>query len=132
MLQEPANSVGLFLCAGENSCLHLVRAPEEPPRDIYQIVGNSPLAGATVANLSPALAEELGLDTLARGVIVLGVASRSPARRMKLKRGDFIIKVNGREVETVAGLKRLVAARQPEWHLSIRRGDQTFNLVVRG
>ncbi len=112
--------------------LRLVRAPEEPPRDISQIVGDSPLAGATVANLSPALAEELGLDTLARGVLVLGVASRSPARRMKLKRGDFIIKVNGREVETVAGLKRLVAARQPEWHLSIRRGDQTFNLVVRG
>ena len=36
--------------------------PEDPPRDITQLGGRQPLAGATVANLSPALAEEIGFS----------------------------------------------------------------------
>src|SRR3546814_6693228 len=48
----------------------LVEAPETPPRDITQLQGNQPLAGATVGNLSPAFAEEIGADTLDRGVII--------------------------------------------------------------
>ena len=43
----------------------LAIAPEVPPRNVTDLAGNQPLAGARVANLSPALAEELGLDTLA-------------------------------------------------------------------
>jgi serine protease Do len=111
--------------------LKLVSAPEDPPREVSEIRGHSPLAGATVANLSPALSEELGLDTLMRGVIVLAVAQGSPAYRMKLRRGDLIIKVGGTEIRDVATLKRKLVKPRREWHLSVRRGDRTFNLVLR-
>ena len=112
--------------------LALVSAPEVPPRNVSQLKGRSPLAGATVANLSPALAEELGLDTLAHGVIVLDVSASSPAHRLQLKAGDFVLKVNGQEIDRVATLRNAVEDRRREWQLSVRRGERTFNLAVRG
>ena len=112
--------------------LALISAPEVPPRNVSQLKGRSPLAGATVANLSPALAEELGLDTLAHGVIVLDVSRSSPAHRLQLKAGDFVLKVNGQEIDRVATLRGAVEDRRREWQLSVRRGERTFNLAVRG
>ena len=85
-----------------------------------------------MANLSPALAEELGLDTLAHGVIVLDVSRISPAHRLQLKAGDFVLKVNGQEIDRVATLRNAVEDRRREWQLSVRRGERTFNLAVRG
>src|SRR3546814_3105858 len=41
--------------------LELVAPPEDPPRDETTIKGRNPLAGAPVVNLSPAVAEELGV-----------------------------------------------------------------------
>jgi len=112
--------------------LNLVSAPEEPPRDVTVIEGHSPLAGAKVANLSPALAEELGVDTLGRGVIVLDVARGSPAQRLKLKPGDMVLKVNGDEIDDVDKLRRAVAEAKPRWELSVRRDDRTLNVVISG
>ena len=39
----------------------LAAPPEEPARDTAQLAGRQPLSGATVVNLSPAVAEEMGL-----------------------------------------------------------------------
>ena len=45
--------------------------PETPPADRTTIKGRNPFAGATVANLSPAVADELGLDSMSgKGVRV--------------------------------------------------------------
>ncbi len=110
----------------------LRKAPEDPPRDDRELEGASPLAGATVANLSPALAEALGIDTLLAGVVVLDVAWRSPARRLKLRPGDRILRVNGTEVTDTKQLAGLVRVRRREWQLSVKRGRKVFNLVVQG
>ena len=40
----------------------LVAAVEDPPRDTRDLTGRQPLSGAKVANLSPAVAEELGIE----------------------------------------------------------------------
>ncbi len=114
------------------STVALEQAPESPARDERNLDGPSPLAGATVANLSPALAEELGLDTLLTGVIVTDVARRSPARRLKLRPGDRVMRVNGEEVSSTGQLARLVKARKREWHLRVKRGEKVFNVVVEG
>lgn len=53
--------------------------------------------GATVANLSPALAEELGADAFGQGVVVTKVAG-GPAAAVGLQPGDIIHAVNGRPV----------------------------------
>ena len=109
----------------------LIAPPETPPRDQRRLVGAHPLAGATVANLSPALAIELGLDTMRTGVIVLRV-ERGPASRLGVRPGDIIIEVAGQDVETTATLTDIIAERRAEWPIAIDRDGQILRVVVRG
>ena len=106
--------------------------PEIPRRDDATIDGRNPLAGATVANLSPALAEELSLDTLSRGVIVLGVADNSPAAQLGLTGGDIVVKIDGTGIDTVATLKRVLQRGVGRWALVIRRNGKLLSVVVQG
>ena len=108
----------------------LAEAPETPPRDLTQLQGKQPLAGATVGNLSPAFAEEIGADTLDRGVIVVKVADGSPADNLNIQPGDRIVKVNGHAVEQVAGLQALLTASD-RWSIVLKRGSQQFTLNLR-
>ncbi len=117
---------------GENLDIEvgLVEPPEEPPRDETLLEGGHPLAGAKVANLSPALADELRINPMARGVIVLGVARGSPAARIT-RPGDMIREINGETVGNVEGLKSLVEAVRGKWQITLQRGDQRINIVFR-
>ena len=77
----------------------MVAAPETVKRDDTLIDGPNPLAGAVVANLSPAVADELGLPANSKGVAVAKVQD-GPAQRF-FRRGDVILEVNGEKIETV-------------------------------
>jgi len=112
--------------------LPLRAAPEEPPRDVSLLKGDHPLAGAQVANLSPALAEELSLDPMQQGVIVLGVVRDSPAREIGVRPGDVVVAVNGREIDRVATLKDAVRQRAARWALSVRREGKVLSVVIEG
>ncbi len=108
----------------------LVRAPEEPPRDITITKGPSPLAGLKVANVSPALAEDERLSDMRPGVVILAVARNSPAARMRLTRGDRIVAVNGIEITDVRSLLTAIEAPADRWQLTFDRNGQRINLVV--
>lgn len=108
----------------------LIEAPETPPRSVTRLNGNQPLAGATVANLSPAFADELGIDTLETGVIVLEIASGSPAQRLRVRPGDRIAKINGRDVRNVQELQGLLR-NTGQWTVVLRRGEQFLSFSVR-
>ena len=59
------NTVNVTYLRGGQSrtaALRLIKAPETTPRASAELEGSSPLQGATVANLSPAVAEELQSD----------------------------------------------------------------------
>jgi Do/DeqQ family serine protease len=88
--------------------LPLMAPPEDPPRDRSTLEGRQPLSGATVVNLSPAVAEEMGLAEWRPGVIVTEVQPGSYAARF-LRAADMVIAVNNREVKSVADLKKRVA-----------------------
>ncbi len=103
--------------------------PDDPPRNLTLIEGTSPFAGATVGNLSPAFASELGLPPTARGVIVLKVIRRSPAARF-LRRGDVIVEVNGTKVDLVGTLQNVAARRAGRWLLRVRRGGREISVVI--
>ena len=107
-------------------------APEDPPRSTIELTGSQPLAGATVANLSPAVAEELGLERSYSGVVITAVKPRSPAQRIGLQAGDRVLEVNGDEVSSTSGLRRQTSRRSAQWQIVIGRGDQQFSLVVGG
>jgi serine protease Do len=110
----------------------LIAPPDDPPANPTELKGRQPFAGAIVANLSPALAEELGLDNQPRGVIVLKVPPNTIAHRIGLSAGDIILKVNDVEITSLDTLRRAVERERQAWRLSIKRGDQVMNVQVQG
>ncbi len=110
----------------------LVAPPEDPPRETTELTGQHPFSGATVANLSPALAEELGVDSNRQGVILLKIANGSVAQRIRLRPGDIVDSVNGTVISRVDALNKALRQKPSEWRVAIRRGDQVYNLQLRG
>jgi serine protease Do len=97
----------------------LAAPPEDPRRDKSLLEGRQPLSGATVVNLSPAVAEEMGLSEWRPGVIVQQVQPGSYASRF-LRPNDMVLAVNGQNVVSVADLKRHIA----DGVLSLRLGRE--------
>ncbi len=104
----------------------------ETPRDEIEIRSRSPFLGATVANLSPALADELRLDPQAEGVVIAAVAGGSPAQTYGFQRGDIVISVNDHQITKPADLERAVTAGSRQWRVVIRRGNQQISAVFSG
>lgn len=88
--------------------LKLAAPPEDPPRDLSLLEGRQPLSGASVVNMSPAVAEEMGLAEWRPGIIIVDVKPGAYASRF-VRPGDMILGVNGQEVKNVAELKKRVA-----------------------
>jgi len=105
--------------------------PEDPPRNLKRINGRTPLSGAVVANLSPALAAEIGLESTKRGVVIVEIERGSAADRFRLRPGDIVAEVNGTAVTSVSQLDGLLAAGGDAWRLTMQRGGQLFKLTVR-
>lgn len=105
--------------------------PEVPQRDLTWIEGRGPLAGARIGNLSPAFAEELGFDPMRRGVVVVEVATNSPARNLRLKPGDVLVRINGKEIELVEDVLVATNEEASNWRIAIKRGDRQLNVMVR-
>ncbi len=89
--------------------LKLAAPPEDPPRELSLLEGRQPLSGASVVNMSPAVAEEMGLAEWRPGIIIVDVKSGAYAGRF-VRPGDMILAVNGQEVKNVAELKKRVAS----------------------
>jgi serine protease Do len=101
--------------------LALIAAPENPPRNEVRLNGKYPLSGAVVANLSPALAEELDLTGAWDGVIILKVARGSVADRLRFRPGDIIVAVNRQEVRDVTALDAALKRAKDSWRISFSR-----------
>ena len=112
--------------------LPLEAPPEIPPRDEALLRGAQPIAGATVVNLSPAVAEERGLSRLATGVVIVDVARGSPAARLGFRPDDIVLEVNDTEIKSVATLLSVVAASADAWRLAILRDGKELTLTVPG
>ena len=112
--------------------VRLVPAPELRPREPVTLSGRSPLAGLTVMNLSPALAEELAIDAGTEGVVVGEVEEGSTAARIGFQKGDIIQALNG---EAMTGSREVEAAlkeRRRAWEVTISRGGQSVTSVFPG
>jgi serine protease Do len=110
--------------------VQLVPAPREPEPHETWLEGEQPLTGARVANLSPALGEELSVSGW-KGVVIIAVKRGSFARQLGVRPGDIVARVNGATVENVDQLRELVSADQDEWELSIERDGKIKTLTVR-
>ena len=100
--------------------------PATPARDEQVLSGRNPFDGATVVNLSPALADELGVDPFqGPGVMVIRVG-RGFSMNAGLRPGDMIRSVNGREIRNVRDLTAAAAAgaETGAWQVTIQRNGQ--------
>jgi len=112
--------------------LELKAAPEIPKRRTRVLRGENPFSGAKVANLSPAVVEELSLGgSIYRGVIVLDVIKNSEAHRLRLRRGDIIEELNGRKMRSVADLVSVLREQPYTWRLTVRRGKKRLSTVIK-
>ncbi len=106
-------------------------APESP-REEFEIRARSPFLGAKVANLSPALADELRLDSQAQGVVITGVADGSTAQSIGFRKGDIVLAVNNQKIEKSADLDRVTRAGGRQWRVTINRGGQQISVMFSG
>ncbi|PIO99185.1 DegQ family serine endoprotease [Pleomorphomonas carboxyditropha] len=110
----------------------LTTAPETTPRQTLTIDARSPFQGATVANVSPAVAAEIGLTYRGQtGVVITAVASGSPADRIGLQRGDIVLSVNGNDITTTKVLAAAAGSDPMFWRVAIDRNGQILRMAFR-
>ncbi|MDV6333190.1 Do family serine endopeptidase [Asticcacaulis sp. 201] len=100
-----------------------------PPRDERTITGQNPFQGAHVVNLSPAVAEEIGVDPFdaPKGVMVYSIDSaKTFAASIGLRPGDIIRAINGKAISSTADLEAVTKAGARRWQITIVRQGQVI------
>jgi Do/DeqQ family serine protease len=104
----------------------------DTPREEVQISGQSPFLGATVSNLSPALADELRLDPQTEGVVITAVADGSAAQSVGFQKGDIVLSVNNQKIAKSADLQRVTGSNGRQWRITIQRNGQQISVTFSG
>jgi S1-C subfamily serine protease len=104
----------------------------ETPRDEIMIRSRSPFLGAKIANLSPALADELRLDPTTEGVAIVDVSAGSAAQTLGFQRGDVVLSVNNEKIARTADLERVARGGGRQWRITILRGGQQISVMLNG
>jgi S1-C subfamily serine protease len=107
----------------------LIAAPETTQRDDTLLKQRSPLQGMVVANLSPAVAEELGVPTLISGVVALDI--KGGIAQQFFQKGDILLNVNGFAIASVEDLQKALADAPGYWEIQINRGGRKLQLKLR-
>lgn len=111
--------------------LILEAAPDASDRQAV-ITGETRFAGATATELTPALAQELGLGFSATGVVITDVAPRSPAQQLGLRAGDIILSLNGTEIRDIETFESIASQRSRGWNIVLQRGGRIIRSYVSG
>ncbi|MEH2514122.1 Do/DeqQ family serine protease [Nitrobacteraceae bacterium AZCC 1564] len=101
-------------------------------RDEIVIKSRSPFQGAKVANISPALADEMKLDSSAEGVIIVGISDEGLAANVGFQKGDIITAVNGKEIKRTSDLEKASRESVRLWRITVVRGGQQINVTLGG
>ena len=106
---------------------------ENPPRDPVTLRGGlTPFKGATVINLSPAVADQYSLDFTLSGIMIESIERGSPAEIAGLQPGDVIASINGAAVPDTRYMDKLVrVSRSRVWEAQILRDGNTVALQWR-
>jgi Do/DeqQ family serine protease len=109
----------------------LERAPDGGRSEIL-LSSRSPFQGARVANISPAVADELHLDADTEGVVVTDIAGDSTAANVGFQKGDIILAVNNQRVGKTSDLEKATTQSARVWRITLVRNGQQINVTLGG
>jgi Do/DeqQ family serine protease len=124
--------IGIVRAGKEAKLSVALESAPETPRDEVVIKARSPFMGVKVANISPALADELRLNASTEGVVVLEVADGSLAQNLGFRSGDIIAAVNNEKIERTRDLERAAKESVRRWAITIVRGGQQISVTFGG
>jgi S1-C subfamily serine protease len=101
-------------------------------RDEIVLTARSPFQGARVANISPALADELHLDAGVEGVVVTDLADDGTAANVGFQKGDIILAVNNQKIAKTSDLDKASKTSSRIWRITVVRGGQQINVTLGG
>jgi Do/DeqQ family serine protease len=101
-------------------------------RDEIVIKSRSPFQGAKVANISPAVADELHLDASTEGVVVTDLAEDGTAANVGFQKGDIILAVNNQKIAKTSDLEKATRESARLWRIVVVRGGQQINVTLGG
>jgi Do/DeqQ family serine protease len=101
-------------------------------RDEIVIKSRSPFQGAKVANISPAVADELHLDSNTEGVVVTDLADNATAASVGFQKGDIILAVNNQKIAKTSDLEKATRESARLWRIIVVRGGQQINVTLGG
>src|SRR5882724_75833 len=101
-------------------------------RDEIVLSARSPFQGATVANISPAVADELHLDSQTEGVVVIDLEDGGTAASVGFQKGDIILAVNNQKIAKTSDLDKASKTSSRLWRITVVRGGQQINVTLGG
>jgi Do/DeqQ family serine protease len=111
--------------------LPLGAAPKPGRDDIRTLSGAHPFDGARVANVGPAIADELGIDE-AEGVVIVSVQQGGGAANIGLRGGDLVLRLGRDDIASIADLERALKQRTRIWQVTLKRGERVLQFQVQG
>jgi S1-C subfamily serine protease len=109
----------------------LETAPDTGRNEIV-LTTRSPFQGAKVANISPAVADELHLDSDTEGVVVTDLADGGTAASVGFQKGDIILAVNNQKIAKTSDLEKATRDTSRLWRITLVRGGQQINVTLGG
>src|ERR1700737_4686896 len=109
----------------------LETAPDTGRNEIV-LTTRSPFQGAKVANISPAVADELHLDADTQGVVVTDLADGAMAADVGFQKGDIILAVNNQKIAKTSDLEKATRESARLWRITVVRGGQQINVTLGG
>jgi Do/DeqQ family serine protease len=109
----------------------LETAPDTDRNEIT-LAARSPFQGATIANISPAVADELHLDADTDGVVITELTEDSTAATVGFQKGDIILAVNNKKISKTGDLDKVSRDQSRLWRITLLRGGQQINVTLGG
>jgi Do/DeqQ family serine protease len=101
-------------------------------RDEIVLTSRSPFQGARIANISPAVADELHLDADTQGVVVTELGDDTTAANVGFQKGDIILAVNNQKIAKTGDLEKATRETARLWRITVVRGGQQINVTLGG
>jgi Do/DeqQ family serine protease len=116
--------------------VRMAAPPGTSKGELMEVQGTNPFTGAVVVELTPALAENVGIDSFNGGMLVYSAPRGSIAGRVGFQPGDIIREINGTAIRTKAdfesALRRAEANPTATWRLATERNGQRIESELRG